>query len=281
MAKARGVVVLPVDEELGVRVMVTQVVLRLCQHPAGAACGVEQLADRATRGEQLVVLDEEEVHHQPDNLARGEVVAGGLVCQLVEAADEVLEDQPHLLVPHVCGMEVDAAEFRDDEVEDVRLGHAVDFVLELEELEDLAHVLREAMDVAGEMAADVVGVAPQLLEVEVGMVVEALPGDPVQPRVQGLALDSTGTEPLVFGEHLGLPLGQYAVEAAEHRHGQHHALIMWRPVRAPQEVRDLPNQSRKVGVVRHGVGPIHCHWASTFWRINSATLTGDTTRASR
>ena len=97
-----GVVVLPVDEELGVRVMVAQVVLRLRQHPAGAARGVEQLANGATLGEQVVVLDEENVHHEPDDLARGEVVAGGLVGQLIEAADEILEDEPHLLVAHLA-----------------------------------------------------------------------------------------------------------------------------------------------------------------------------------
>ena len=34
------------------------------------------------------------------------------------------------------GMQVDVAEFRDDEIEDVRLAHLLDFVLKLEEVED-------------------------------------------------------------------------------------------------------------------------------------------------
>ena len=72
--------------------MLTQVVLGLGQHAAGAAGGVEQLADGAGCGEQFVVLDEQDAYHQPDDLARREMVACGLVGQFVEAADEVLED---------------------------------------------------------------------------------------------------------------------------------------------------------------------------------------------
>ena len=151
VAKARSVVVLPVDVELRRAMVLTQVVLRLRQHAAGAAGGVEQLADRAGGGEQLVVLDEQDAHHQTDDLARREVVARGLVGQFVEAADEVLEDEPHLLVRHRVRVQVDIAELRDDEVEDVRLPHPLDLVLELEEVEDVAHIPREAVDVADEV----------------------------------------------------------------------------------------------------------------------------------
>ena len=176
------VVVLPVDVEPGRRVVLAQVVLRLGQHAAGAAGRVEELAHGAGRGEQLVVVDEQDVHHQPDDLARREVVAGGLVGQLVEAADEVLEDQPHLLVRHRIRVQVHVAELGDDEVEDVRLAHLLDLVLELEELEDGADVRREALDVADEVLLDVVGVALELLEVERRVIVEALAGGLVQDR---------------------------------------------------------------------------------------------------
>ena len=81
------VVVLPIDEELRRAVVLAQIVLRLRQHAAGAAGGVEQLADGAGGGEQFVVLDEQDVHHQSDDLTRREVVAGGLVGQFVETAN--------------------------------------------------------------------------------------------------------------------------------------------------------------------------------------------------
>ena len=71
-------------------------------------------------------------------------------------------------------MQVHVAELGDDQVEDVRLAHLLDLVLELEELEDAPHVGGEAFDVADQVLLDVVGVALQLFEVERRVVVEAL-----------------------------------------------------------------------------------------------------------
>ena len=162
------VVVLAVDEEPRLRVVVAQVVLRLGQHAAGAAGRVEQGTRRAGGREQVVVVDEQDVHHQPDHLARREVVASGLVCQLVEAADQILEDEAHLLVGYPVRVQVDVGELRNHEVEDVRLVHLLDLVLELEVLEDVAHIGREALDVADEVPGDVVRVALQPVEIEFG-----------------------------------------------------------------------------------------------------------------
>ena len=118
--------------------VLAQVVLRFRQHAAGAAGRVEQLAHRTGRGEEFVVIDEQDAHHQPDDLARREVVARGLVREFVEAPDEVLEDQPHLLVRHRARVQIDIGELGDDEVEDVRLAHPLDLGFELEEVEDVA-----------------------------------------------------------------------------------------------------------------------------------------------
>ncbi len=82
-----GVKLLPVDLQAGVRVALAQVLLGDREHPAGAARRVEHGLHRAGLAEQVVVLDEEEVHHQLDHLARREVLAGGLVGELGEAAD--------------------------------------------------------------------------------------------------------------------------------------------------------------------------------------------------
>ena len=72
----------------------------------------------------------------------------------------------------------------------------------------------------------------------------------VQPLVQGFALDLATFAPRVFGQDLGFRRGEHAVEAAQHRHGQHDALVLRRPVRAAQQIRDLPDQVGKVAVVR-------------------------------
>ena len=80
----------------------------------GTASGIEELAHGTGNGEELVVVDEQDVHHQPNDLAWSEVVASGLVGQFVEAADEVLEDQSHLVVRYRIRMQVDVAELGDD-----------------------------------------------------------------------------------------------------------------------------------------------------------------------
>ncbi len=256
------VIVLPVDVEPGGAVVLAQVVLCFRQHAAGAAGRVEQLAHRTGRGKQLVVVDEQDAHHQADDLARREVVASGLVGQFVEAADEVLEDEPHLLVRHRVRVQVYVAELGDDEVEDVRLAHALDLRFELEEIEDVADVLREALDVADEVLLDVVGVTLQPLEVERRVIVEALAGGIVQMGIEGVTFQSAPLAPLELGQNLGFRRHQHAVEAAEHGHWEHDAFVLRRSVGPAQQVGDLPDQIREVAMVRHGSG--HSHRALLF-----------------
>ena len=44
---------------------------------------------------------------------------------------------------------------------------------------------------------------------------------------------------------------EHAVEAAQHGHGQHDALVLRRPVRPAQQVGDLPDEVREIVVVGH------------------------------
>jgi hypothetical protein len=71
-------------------------------------------------------------------------------------------------------VQVDVSELRENKEEDVGLAHPLGLVLELEEVEDVANVLREALDVADQVLLDVVRVALELLEVERRVVVEAV-----------------------------------------------------------------------------------------------------------
>ena len=52
------------------RVEGAQVILGDREHPAGPARRVAERLDDARLGEDVLVLDEEQVHHQPDDLAR-------------------------------------------------------------------------------------------------------------------------------------------------------------------------------------------------------------------
>jgi hypothetical protein len=73
------VVVLTIDVQPCLVVMLAKIILRFCQHAAGAASRIEQLAYRSRRSQQLVVIDEEDVYHEPDHFSRCEVVPGCLV----------------------------------------------------------------------------------------------------------------------------------------------------------------------------------------------------------
>lgn len=191
------------------------------------------------------------IHHQPDHFARREVITGGLVGQFVELADEVLEDEPHLLIGHRPRMQVHIAELGNDEVKDVGLAHPLDLGFKLEVVEDAADVGRETLDVADEVLLDVVGVALQLLEIERRVVVEALTGGLVECGVKGIALKLAALAAFVRGQHLALRGREHAVEPPEHGHGQHDALVLRWAVRAAQQVGDLPDQVGEVIVVRH------------------------------
>ena len=133
-------------------------------------------AHDAGLGQGLVVLDEEQIDHQPDDFARGEVLSGGLVGKFGELADQFLEDRAHLGIADGVGVEVDVGELLGDEVEQPGLGQPVDLGVELEALEDVAHGRRERLHVGAQVLADVVLVAHELLQVERRGVVEELAG---------------------------------------------------------------------------------------------------------
>ena len=67
-----GLVVQLLAEDLqpGLGVELAQVVLGDREHAAGPAGGVAERLHDARLGEHVVVLDEQQVHHQPDDLAR-------------------------------------------------------------------------------------------------------------------------------------------------------------------------------------------------------------------
>ena len=84
--------------DLGVGVERLDVRLGLGEHAAGAARAVVDRANRRRAGPRLLVRADEQVDHQPDHLARGEVCAGLVVGGLGELADELLERVAHLQV---------------------------------------------------------------------------------------------------------------------------------------------------------------------------------------
>src|SRR6202023_3079524 len=78
------------------------------------------------------------------------------------------------------GVKVHLREFREDLEEQVRLVELGDLFGELEALDDVSRVGREAPDVGCEVVGQVIGVALQLPEVELRDVVKAYLRGPVQ-----------------------------------------------------------------------------------------------------
>ena len=82
--------------EPGLGIVLGQILAGHRQHAAGARRRVVDGAHHAGLGQNVVVLDEEQVDHQPDDFARGEVLSGSLVRKFGELADQFLEDRAHL-----------------------------------------------------------------------------------------------------------------------------------------------------------------------------------------
>ena len=134
-----GVELLPVDGQAGLGVVLVQVFAGHAEHAARAGRGVVQGAHHAGFGQHGVVLDEQQVHHQADDFARGEVLAGGFVGQLGELADQLLEHGAHIGVADHARVQVDLAELFGHLIEQAGPGQALDLGLKFEVLEDVAH----------------------------------------------------------------------------------------------------------------------------------------------
>ena len=244
-----GVQFLAVHDQPGVGVQAGEVLAGHAQHAARAGGGVVEGAHDAGLGQGVVVLDEEQIHHQPDDFARGEVLSGGLVGKLGELADEFLEDRAHLGIADGGGVQVDVGELLRDEVEQPGLGQPVDLGVEVEPLEDVAHGGRERLDVGAEVLADVVLVAHELLQVQRRRVVEKLAGLPQEERLGVHAgLLALGQ----LGEHGGLGGFQHAIETAEDRERQDDLAVFGLLVVAAQEIGDGPDEGGEIGVAHAG-----------------------------
>ena len=175
----------------------------------------------------VLVLHEEEVDHQADHVARREVVARRLVRGFGEAADQLLEGQPHLHGGDAGGVEVEGCEPFGHLIEQLGLGEPIDLNGELEPLEDVAHLWRETLHVGLQVAAHVGCVAQQALQVHRRGVEEAVAGLALQEwlRVQ----PGFGAQ-LELGKHLGLGGREHAVEPAQHGEGQDNLAVVGRLV---------------------------------------------------
>ncbi|MBI3178529.1 MAG: GGDEF domain-containing protein, partial [Deltaproteobacteria bacterium] len=120
-------------------------------------------------------------------------------------------------------------------------------------LRNVAGVLREALEVRAQVLRDVVRVALELGEVERRVVVKSLTGDFVELGVKGIAGELTALGAGEFRKHGWLGCAEHTIEASQYRHGQHHPLVLRRPVGPAKQVCDLPDEVSEGVVIGHRV----------------------------
>ena len=181
-----GVELLAEHLQAGLWVELAEVVLGHAEHAPRAAGGVVERLDDAWLGQQRVVLDEQQADHELDHLTGREVLAGRLVGQLGEAADQLLVEVAHLQVGDGVGVQVDFAELGEDLVEQVGPVEAADLGGEVELLEHVPGPGGEAGHVGKEVVGDVARVVEDLGQGQLGRVEELLARCADQDRVQVL-----------------------------------------------------------------------------------------------
>jgi hypothetical protein len=100
--------------------------VRDAQHAARAGGRIIDRAHHTGLTQHVIVLDEQQVHHEPDDLARREVLASRFVRKLSEAPNQLLEHGTHLGVADDLGVQIDVRELLSNEVQEARFLESID-----------------------------------------------------------------------------------------------------------------------------------------------------------
>src|SRR5690606_7333011 len=99
------------------------------QHAAGAAGRVADGDDDPGLGEHTGGGFQQQVDHELDHFARGEVIASRFVGGFVEAPDQVFEHQTHGDVVDALGVQVELGELGDHLIQAIRLFELLDLLV--------------------------------------------------------------------------------------------------------------------------------------------------------
>ena len=215
---------LPEGLHIRIRVECEQPLAHAAEHLRGAHGAVVHEPADVVALEHARVGGDDEVGHEIDDVAAGEVLSG--LVGLGEAAHEVLEDAAHLDLGHFTGAEVAlaAAEVLYDLVQHSAVRHRADLVIELHAglEEDVLHVLGKALEIVCEVLFYACWVGKQGLPREGGRVVEVVARGAAQESVAYVELCS----PVGGLEHLLVRGQQAVVEALHDGHGQDYASVL-------------------------------------------------------
>src|SRR5437763_5464126 len=129
------------------------------QHPTRATAGIVDGTHDMVLFKRL--LGQYQVHHQANYFTWREVFTRILIQSLVEFADEFLEDITHFQVRNFIGVKVYVLKFLHHEKEKTSLLELCDGIIEFKLLQDLAHVIAEAVDVGSQVRCKVRSIIQQ------------------------------------------------------------------------------------------------------------------------
>ena len=247
LADRPGLIVPVLTEEvrIGFGVQVSDVLLGHREHAAGTTGRVVDRLDHVALA-QVPLRREQEVDHQLDHLARGEVLSGLLVRLLGADPNDLLKGVSHLDVVHAVGRQIDRGELLDDLIEQVFLRHTGDLLIEGKPLHDFPDVLREAVDVGVKIRRKLVRIIEELGQIQLGEVVQWPPGDFLQQAADDgfrFRLDLR-----MLGKDAGLGRREQAVEAPQHRQWQDDLAVLVPLIWPAEQVADAPDEVGELGV---------------------------------
>ena len=250
-----GVKFLTEQPDIGVRVdLFAEVVFADGQHAAGAAAGVEDAADHSLAASIFAVFGEQQGDEQPYDIARGVVFSAGLVGHFREPAQQFLKDLAHGVVVHLIRVQIDLGELVAEDEQPIVLVQPVDELIQVEVFDDVPDIFAEAVEVVGEVEADVVGVGFQTREVVLRGVVEAglrlVQNDPGQGFFGDDIFEAVvGVDGFVFP----VVVCQDAVQPAQDEEGEGDVAVFVRFEQASEDVvGDVPHEVCEFLVVCHG-----------------------------
>ena len=257
MAPGLGIEFLPVEEDLGLGFDLLDAVLGEGQHAAGAAAAVIDGAGHALATGQVGIKRKDQIHHEADDLTRGEVLTGVLVQRFIELPQQMLEDIPHLVVGHGGGAEVHLAlliEALHEQVKQPGPLQIADGVVEVEGGEDFPDVRGEAHDILPEVQRQMGVIVEEAFVVELGGVVEGVARRAAQLPVAVL-------QPLLLQrvlrlQHLGLGGLQRVVETAQDGEREDDFLKLALLESAVEQIGNRPEEADDVvefGGFDHGI----------------------------
>lgn len=117
---------------------------------------------------------QQQICHQVDNVAAGEVRTGFLAEGLRKPPHQILENiaaihSANLIRPKIALL---TAKFLDDEIQRVALHHALDDAVELELRQHILHICRKAIEIIAEVALDILRIRKQTLESELAGIIK-------------------------------------------------------------------------------------------------------------